>query len=238
MRRDPADPSPLGLRVRIARRDAGDVRRVPRLLGVERPAGEPPCRPRRREGAGDDHLCGGERELPLRKACRHRVARGVEERMGLVDPVVDDPDLDAGPVGGESRCRQVARVDGVGVRPGEHPVRRACVDPLDPGEPVEARKLPAGQDDGEAVRNEAVPPADGRVGNGRAERLDEPLLLGIDPRACARRVGIGERRRRQLHHDLRPRRHRRRNVASVGRRAEQRGRRKDEEREEKAPHRN
>ena len=116
------------------------------------------------------------------------------------------------------------------------PVRRARVDPLHPRKPLESSELAAGQDDREAVRDDAIAPADGRVGNSGAERVEEPPLLGVDPRACARGAGVRERRRRQLHDDLCPGRRRRRGVASAGRGAEKRCSCQDGERKEKAPH--
>ena len=78
--------------------DAGDVRAVERRVGID---GEAPgcARVRAGEDARDDHL----RRRPLRAAPREaggvREAGRIEERVRLVDAVVDDRDLDA-------RCRR------------------------------------------------------------------------------------------------------------------------------------
>ena len=86
---------------RDVRRGAGDdpcdVRPVERLLPVERCA----ARTGAGEAAGHDHLRVVD-PRPLREPRRIREAGRVEKRMLVVDAVVDDRDLDAGP----ARARQ------------------------------------------------------------------------------------------------------------------------------------
>src|SRR5436309_1280696 len=72
----------------------GDVRRMLGLGGVEWARGVLPGRTRRWKRACDDYLRCRKRPVPLRKAAGHREPRRVEEDVGLVNPVVDDPDLD------------------------------------------------------------------------------------------------------------------------------------------------
>ena len=144
-------------------------------------------RRRRRERAGDDHLRRRERGLSLREARRHGVAGGVEERVPLVDPVVDDPDLDP-------RCRRwrgsapgVSRADRSGPRRGRRArgtvaSAKTCVTP---GR-RESRETPfRGSDDGEA-RSRRAGSASGRgAGERRVERGGEAALLRLDARAAA-----------------------------------------------------
>src|SRR5205085_8086181 len=77
----------------VARRDAGDVRAVEGRLRVER---EPArlARAGAGERPGGDHLGRRVGLIALREAGRILEARGIEEHVLLVDPVVDDPDLD------------------------------------------------------------------------------------------------------------------------------------------------
>ena len=107
------------------------------------------------EGTGDYHLRRREGGRPAREPGRIAEARRAEERVRLVDPVVDDPDLDAVAavacrrphlVGADDRRALVGveRVADAGVEPG-HEV-----------EPGERRQLAGRQRDGEAVQHDPV----------------------------------------------------------------------------------
>src|SRR5262245_66678773 len=73
--------------------DSGDERPVKRLLAVEWCA----VRTGAGEAAGHDHLGGRGPTRPFREPRRIRQAGRAEKRMLVVDTVVHDRDLDAGP---------------------------------------------------------------------------------------------------------------------------------------------
>ena len=118
----------------VARGDPGDVRRVPRLLGIERLGGMTPGRTRGRERACDDHLRRRVRGLPFGEAVGHRVSGRVEDRLPLVASVVDDADLDPGARRGERRPLDLACTDRRGVGAGLQVVGRLREDAAHAGE--------------------------------------------------------------------------------------------------------
>ena len=114
-RRDPGDLHLAGrpgrARAVVAGGDPGDVRAVLRLLRVERQLRVAPVRARRRERARDDHLGRRVGRVALRVAGGHREAGRREERMRLVDAVVDHADLDPVARGRERRAPDLRRAD-------------------------------------------------------------------------------------------------------------------------------
>ena len=103
--RAPPSRSPAGagrdVRVLDARDDAGDERPVERLVAVERRA----ARAGAGEPARDDHLRRRPAAGPFGKPGRVREPGRREERVLVVDAVVDDRDLDALALGAGERRR-------------------------------------------------------------------------------------------------------------------------------------
>ena len=95
----------------VARRDAGDVGGVLGVHRVERQRRVLPDGARRGERARDDHLRRREARIAFREARRIGEAARVEEDVRPVEPVVDDPDLDSVPGGGERRPPDLGRAD-------------------------------------------------------------------------------------------------------------------------------
>ena len=108
---------------------------------------------RSRERARDDHLRRRVLGLSLREAGRIGEAGRVEERMRLVDPVVDDPDLQALARRGERRAPEIRRADQPGRAVEQRPVREARPD-CRARECAEPDELRARDDDGEAVQDD------------------------------------------------------------------------------------
>ena len=99
-------------RVVVAGGDPGDVRPVLRLAAGRRAASRSASSaPGRRERAGDDHLGRRVGRVALRVAGGHREAGRREERMRLVDAVVDHADLDPVARGRERRAPDLRRAD-------------------------------------------------------------------------------------------------------------------------------
>ena len=119
---------------------------------------------RGRESAGGDHLRGRVRRVALREAGRHRVAGRVEEGVRLVDAVVDDPDLDPVARGAERRhAPHLGRADQTRAAVEQRAGRRRSARRARP--PAVAPRRPSsepGEDDGEAVEDDAVAPGDPR----------------------------------------------------------------------------
>ena len=117
-----------------------------------------------RERALHDHLRRRELRLALREARRIREAGRVEVRVGRLEAVVDDPDLHAVAGGREGRrpraCRRRSAPGRLDRRAARGSARSARPSPT-PGHVREQRRVcERGQDDGEAVRDEPVAPAD------------------------------------------------------------------------------
>ena len=173
-----------------AGRDPGDVRRVERVGAVDREpsllAGAGP-----RERPRDDHLRRRVLGLALREAGRVRVAGRVEERVRLVDPVVDDPDLDplAEPAG---RGPELVGVDHAGALVGVEVVADARVDLAHGRNPLERRQLGVRQAHREPVEDDAVALLEPRARD-RAADLCGGGGLGLgEPREVGARGGRGE----------------------------------------------
>ncbi len=223
--RDPRDgraPADRG-RVRVAGGDPGDVSGVGGELGVEGQSRVLPARRRGHECARDDHLRRREGGVALREPGRVRVSGRVEERMSLVDAVVEDRDLDPVAVARERGRRgggkPAGRTGGVEGRR----VARPADDPCDARHRGELSQALLGKRDREAVEHDPVPPADVRAGNcpldppgervllgrerpqvvdaGRAAEA-EPPVLGRGAQRAALGDRLGERRRLHRHHDL------------------------------------
>ena len=117
LRRDAGDAAAAAGRGRsvVAGGDPGDVGRVLGLLGVERLVAFRQLRRRGRERARDDHLLGRERRVAPSGSPAACEAARVEERVGLVDAVVEDPDLDPVARVASSGPTAPARRSGAGV---------------------------------------------------------------------------------------------------------------------------
>ena len=160
----------------VAGRDPCDVRAVLRLDGIEGQLAVAVLQSRRRERAGDDHLRGRVRRVPLREARRKRVAGGREEPVRLVDPVVDDPDLDALPRGREIRAPDLRGADHERAPEERAVVANARVDAGHARQTSETL-LGGGRDEQrEAVEDEAVAPADACLRDRAAQRSEEVCL--------------------------------------------------------------
>ena len=185
-------------------------------FGVERELGVLGPRGGRREGAGGDHLGGRVRRLALREAGRHRVAGRVEERMPVVDSVVDDRDLHPLACGREALAPETGRADR-GRAPVElRPVDRAAVHGGDAVDLLQPPDRSGRDDDGERVQDDPVAPADLRLPGRRrrsgrqpaparpgcrVSRLKRRARVEVEPplasaaAATARRTATGARRR-------------------------------------------
>ena len=161
----------------LACRDPGDVRSVLGVLGVERYAGVLPRRPRRRERARDDHLRGREARVSLGVARRGRVALRVEERMRLVDALVDDPDLLALARGRERRAPERGGADQLGCAVERRVKGRRRPDFRDAGDARERGDLLRRDDDREAVQGHREPPADERARDRALDPVHDCALL-------------------------------------------------------------
>ena len=149
----------MGDGIRVPSRDPRHVRPVEGELGVEGPPGVPPGRSWRRKRPRDDHLRGGEPAVALREADRDVVPGWCEERMPLVDPVVDHADLHAaagrlelGPPDSRRADRRRGVVEG---RVVAH--RRVHAD--DAGQSGQLCEAVYRQDDGERIEHNPVSPA-------------------------------------------------------------------------------
>ena len=143
--------------------------------------------------------------------------------MLLIDPVVDDPDLDPGAGVPECRAGQVARADRGGVGACERVVGDVGEDLLHAGQARQAGKVGARDDDRQSVGYQPVAPADGRLRDRRAERRREASLLAVDLTCGARDpAGARERRRGELDDHLGARPGLRSRLWRVGARARER----------------
>ncbi len=135
-----------------------------------------------------DHLRRREGRVPLREAGGIREAGRAEVRVGLVDPVVDDADLD--PCAGRARRRLQrvradqagARVAGQGVAQRRVDVRHSC-DANEPGQPLGRER------DGQPVEQDPEATADARLGNRPVQPRDGDSLLLVDPLQVRARGG-------------------------------------------------
>src|SRR4030095_13959655 len=100
------------------------------------------------------------RGLTLGVARRHGVAGRREEWMPLVDPLVDDRDLHSLAGVLEPGAPERGRTDLLGAPIELRSVANTRVDLGDARQRAETGELRAGQDDGHAVRDQLVPPAD------------------------------------------------------------------------------
>ena len=154
-----------------------------------------PVRGRRRECARDDHFRRGVGGVPLREPGGVRVAGRVEVGVRLVDPVVDQPDLDPLARGGEVRAPERGGADQVragvggrrragGGRVAERVIRDGRPDG-DARERAQAREIRGGEEDGDAVECDAVVPTD--TGRRNRRRRVGPRACAARPPACAGR---------------------------------------------------
>ncbi len=195
-------PAGSGRRAVVAGGDARDVGRVLGHLRVERQLRAGVGLAALRERAGHDDLRRRVARVAAREARRRGEPGRVEERVRLVDPVVDDPDLD--PLAGRRQRRRgppqghgpEQRRHGVG----EGVVRLARVDVGHAGHRREPRGVGHGQVDGQRVQHEAVVPGD-------PGRRDGPLDPGLGHRLLAGQPGeVQARAHRGRRHPLAPRR--------------------------------
>ena len=155
--------------LRPARDDARDERAVEGLSRSSGRCSTPgPAKPR------DDDDLRRRRTGPLREACREREARRVEERMLVVDAVVDDRDLDPFPVAPVSPANCAAPIT---ARPlvQRHRVGEARIHVLGDAELEELRQL--------------------RVWQAHREPVQEHLIAARDPRGRKRALQIRDRAR-------------------------------------------
>ena len=207
----------------------GNVRAVLRLHGIERLPGVLPRRRGGSERTRGDHFRRREAPLPLREPRRIAVARRAEERVRLVDAVVDDADLHA--VAGRRQGRAAPELVGADDRRASierHAVAPSHVHAFDPLDAGELRDVAGCEGDGEAVQHDRVAPPDLRGGDSGANAPLDGLLRRShvgEIRAARRRVevepprlhrrrqhaarldGARERRRFERDHDLRAIRH-------------------------------
>ena len=170
--------------------DARDVRAVLGRALVERQSGGRVRRAGRRERARDDYLRRRVRGLSLRKPRWIAVARGAEERVRLVDPVVDDPDLHPLAGGCERRAPDGGSADQLRRAVEELVVRISRPHASHAGdlrEPVEAVLR---HDHREAVQDDAVLPAS----PGHRERRTDPVGDEVLRRRQAGEVRAARRR--------------------------------------------
>ena len=137
-------------------------------IGVERELCVRVGRRRRSERSSDDHLGRRIRGLTLRKARGIRVTGRREERVCLVDAVVDDRDLHSLSCGRERRAPDRRRADELR-RPVEQRVVADARPDLSARHPRERAELRARDDDGEAVEDDPKAPADPSGGNPRPD---------------------------------------------------------------------
>jgi hypothetical protein len=120
--------------------------------------------------------------------------------MPLVDPAVDDPDLHSLARGLETGTPQRGRADLLR-RPVElWAVSRRAEHVTYARHASEPRQLGAGKGDREAVRDEAVAPANACPRKPLRKLASKCALLGVDPRRGTGRQG--KRRGRKRDHDL------------------------------------
>ena len=176
----------------------GDARHVGAVLVVAAEVRERQRRLRRRharrhERPRDDHLRRRECRVPLRIARRVLVAGGVEERVRLVDALVDDPDLHPLTRVRERRPPDDGRADQLRRAIEARAVGRARPDTRDAGNAGEPRHRSARHHDCEAVQSDAVAPVDVRAGDRLRDAARDDRLLAIELLEVADR-----RRRREL----------------------------------------
>ena len=135
---------------------------------------------RRHERPRDDHLRRRECRVPLRVARRVLVAGGVEERVRLVDALVDDPDLHPLARVGPRRPPDDGRADQLRRAIEARAVGRARPDARDAGYAGEPCHRSARHDDGEAVQRDAVAPVDVRARDRLGDAARDVRLLAIE----------------------------------------------------------
>lgn len=164
--------------------------RMLRELRIERLRGVPPRRRRRREGPGGDHLRGRERPLTLREPRRHREPGSPEERVRLIQAVVDDADLQALPGGGEVGPPERRRPDQARAAVEQSAVPQARIDVSDARERREPLNLISPDDYSQAVQDDPVAPPH----LGARERDLDPARESALRAVEARKVGRARRR--------------------------------------------
>ena len=205
---------PLRGRVVVAGRDARHVGGVLRLLRVERQLRVAPVGARGRERARDDHLRRRVGGVALRISGGHREARRREERMRLVDAVVDHADLDPVARGRQRRAPDLRRADHLRALVERAVVADAPLHLAHAGDRRDPGHRARGRHDGEAVQHELVAPADPRAGNGGADAGGDARLLALDRgpgmRTLGERLAVEQRDEldRSASGDRRPRRRR------------------------------
>ena len=184
--------------------DAGDVRAVEGQVAVERRR----VRTGPREAARRDHLRRRRSRVALRKACRVREARRGEERMLVVDAVVDDGDLDS--LAASARdSRERGGADHGGPTVQIEPVRVARVHALDGVGGEQVWEPLVREADGEAVDEHLVAAADGGLGDLGTDARDRLRLGSLQPaevRARERAREVQLQRSRQAGKPARERR--------------------------------
>ncbi len=186
-RRLDAEAGLAGLDVRLDSCDhARHVRSVEGAVAVERRA----VRSRPCESARDDHLRRGRARRSLRESGRIREAGGIEERMLVIDAVVDDRDLDAlSARARKTRERRCTEHGGPTVQ--VQPIRVARVDVADGFCVQELREFRVRHAHGEPVDEHLIAPAHLRLGNLLADARNRLCLSRFE----ASEVGARERRR-------------------------------------------
>ena len=177
----------------VAGRDPGDMRRVDEFSGSNGFEAWTQLGVRRREGPCDDDLGGRVGGLPFGKPAGVEKAASIEERVGLVDTVVDDPDLLAVPRR-RGRFPRGRRADIPGVRASRVAEATFGADaPRRPGR-GRARGAPLGHDHREAVQDDrsASAPA---PGSARSIRCSRSRCLAPSPRGTRPRSRRADIRR-------------------------------------------
>ena len=147
---------------------------------------------RRWECPGDDHLRGRVGGLALGVARRHRVAGRREERVRLVDPLVDDRDLDVLAGIGQARPPQRRRADLLRAAVELRAIADARVDAVDARERCRAGRAASGG----GRRPSRSRPAGSASGSGRRERACDLRFQGVLSRRDRARVQATTRRER------------------------------------------
>jgi hypothetical protein len=178
-----------GSRAAVTRGDAGDVRPVEGGEAVERQfaacAGAGPWK-----ASCGDHLRRRKRALTLGKTGRVGIAAWSEERVRVVDAVVDDPDLDAG-TGDPRRGREGRGADQARAAVQRQLVAQAGEELGDERHRAQTRQPPVRELDRDAVEDDLEAARDAGGGDRGADGADRRGLSGVDPRqVCPRRTAL------------------------------------------------
>ncbi len=192
--RDARHRAPRGLRASVPGRDPGDVGAVRGVVAVESERCILVARPGRRKCARDDHLRVREALLALRKPGRHRVAGRIEEHVVVIHAGVDHADLDALACRLETCAPERRCADLLGAPVKLWDVLRGGEYVAYSGNVAEQRHLCARENDGEAVRDDAIAPANPRVRKRLARARSE--MCAARPQSalrCQEHARAGER---------------------------------------------